>query len=345
MSEKTSKNVNPPANAPSILDSKESKMPAKEPQKLALTASSGAQPGTQTAAPQTPAPQTAAPATPVAAPQTAAPVAAPQTAAPTASDGRNITITASVGKGGSNQQADVSAVQAALKRVGLSVDINGTADAKTIAAIERFQSTALGFSDGRIDPGGRSLTRLNTTADGAMARATTPTPAPGNGASNVTVNFGSRANRAAVLPAPLAVIKDLVAAAGGRSCLINSTARTPEDQARAMYQNLSAGTRIQYAAAGEAVTRVYERLARQGQSRTAIMTAMIEEINRQGPSRVSRHCADFNTLCVVDIDTGSVPYNAFVAAVNAAIADGRVSNFLYPGNSDDPAFHLEIPVR
>lgn len=317
MSEKIAKTTAAPPQ-PSAMEGKTADMPAMKPAQMALEASAGAQRGVVGGTPQT-----------------------------TESDGRNITITASVGRGGSNQAADVRLVQAALKRVGLDVDINGSADAKTLTAIERFQSQALGFQDGRIDPGGRTLTRLNSTADGAMTRTADTTTGTGTGTANnnVTINWGRNANRAAVLPAAETVIKDLVAAAGGRSCTINSTARTPADQARAMYNNLANGTRIQYAAAGEAVTRVYERLARQRKSRAEIMAAMIEEINRQGPSRVSRHCADFTRLCVVDIDTGSVPYNRFVTAVNAALADGRVSNFLYPGNSDDPAFHIEIPIR
>jgi hypothetical protein len=332
MSEKIAKNTKTPAPAP---EPKTSGMPSMMPKPIALEASGGAQKTTTPPTP-TPSPAPAPPAQQTAAPQTAAPQ--------TNSDGRNISLTGSVGRGGTNQAADVRAVQAALKRVGLDVDINGTADAKTITAIERFQSQTMGFQDGRIDAGGRTLTRLNATADGALTRAATPaTPTTGN--SNVTVRFGANANRAAVLPYAMGVIQNLVAAAGGRSCTINSTARTPTDQARAMYNNLIRGTRIQYAAAGEAVTQVFERLHRQGKSRAEIMDAMVAEINRQGPSRVSKHCADFNTLCVVDIDTGSVPYNPFVRAVNAALGDGRVSNFLYPGNSDDPAFHLEIPIR
>ena len=70
---------------------------------------------------------------------------------------------------------------------------------------------------------------------------------------------------------------------------------------------------------------------------TADMTAKIIEI---GPANVSRHCADFNVLCVVDIAPSSIQNKTkFVAAFKA---DKRVSKYFLPPS--DPAYHLEIPV-
>lgn len=46
---------------------------------------------------------------------------------------------------------------------------------------------------------------------------------------------------------------------------------------------------------------------------------------------------------MIDVGPSSVENKArFVAAVEA---DPRVSNFLHPGNSDDSAYHIEIPQR
>ncbi len=285
----------------------------------------------------------------------------------TASNGSNIVIKGSVGKGGDNKYDDVMAVQNALKRVGYTIAADGDFGDKTQTAINSFQTTALGFSDGKIDPGGRTLAKLNATANGAMATKTSPaaptttTPATPPATTKPTTaapvvaapvvaaptminfNWGSNANQGAVSTYARGVISDMVIASGGNSCTINSTARTPEDQARAMYNNLAAGKEISYAAPGAAVTAVFYSSKKAGKNATQIKADMTAEIYRQGPSKVSRHCADFNTLCVVDIDTGSIANGKkFVTTVDG---ESRVSKFLHPGNSQDPAYHIEIPIR
>jgi peptidoglycan hydrolase-like protein with peptidoglycan-binding domain len=77
-------------------------------------------------------------------------------------------IGGSVGLGGSNVPQDVSLVQGMLNAVrALSLEglpplkIDGRIGPLTTAAIKRFQQSTLGFSDGRIDPAGRTLARLN----------------------------------------------------------------------------------------------------------------------------------------------------------------------------------------
>jgi hypothetical protein len=92
-----------------------------------------------------------------------------------------ITIAASVGRGGANQPADVSAVGTALVAVG-----EGRGGAATTpstlellgGAIEAFQrfNRLMPNPDGRIDPGGATLKRLNQVLDdGASAAAITVT--------------------------------------------------------------------------------------------------------------------------------------------------------------------------
>lgn len=80
------------------------------------------------------------------------------------------TISASVGQGAQNFKPDVVNVQELLNKVPpgeggpqVPLKVDGLAWAKTIAAIKRFQSISLGhkWPDGRVDPGGKSLTRLN----------------------------------------------------------------------------------------------------------------------------------------------------------------------------------------
>jgi hypothetical protein len=78
-------------------------------------------------------------------------------------------ITASVGDGGVNVQADVDAVRGLLLRHrrwigrGTTLASAGPADAALTAAIRSFQLGACAYpaADGRVDPGGFTLRRLN----------------------------------------------------------------------------------------------------------------------------------------------------------------------------------------
>lgn len=74
-----------------------------------------------------------------------------------------INITSSVGKGGTNNKTDVKKVQNALNVVypSLALVTDGICGSKTIRRIERFQRRFLNNPDGRIDPNGRTIKRLN----------------------------------------------------------------------------------------------------------------------------------------------------------------------------------------
>lgn len=80
-------------------------------------------------------------------------------------------ISASVGKGGVNRKDDSITVQALLNRVPVDqggpsprLAVDGLPWQKTITAIKKFQSVQLGFKwpDGRVDPNGKTLEKLNT---------------------------------------------------------------------------------------------------------------------------------------------------------------------------------------
>ncbi len=79
-------------------------------------------------------------------------------------------ISASVGAGGVNRKDDARTVQDLLNGVPSAqggplthLAVDGLPWAKTIAAIKRFQQVQLGhkWPDGRVDPGGETLRRLN----------------------------------------------------------------------------------------------------------------------------------------------------------------------------------------
>jgi hypothetical protein len=82
--------------------------------------------------------------------------------------GGEATISASVGVGGRNLAADVRTVQELLNNVppeqggpAPKLAVDGLVGPLTNGAIAKFQRKQLGFSDGRVDPGGPTLKRLN----------------------------------------------------------------------------------------------------------------------------------------------------------------------------------------
>lgn len=89
-------------------------------------------------------------------------------------------IMAKVGRGGINTSQDVKIVQQLLNQNASKMmpfqplAVDGKIGPKTIGAIERYQRVVLKFNnvDGRVDPGGKTITALN--AGGGM----TPTPNP-----------------------------------------------------------------------------------------------------------------------------------------------------------------------
>ncbi len=84
---------------------------------------------------------------------------------------------ASVGDGGKNQSADVRYVQFLLSDhlasgdEGARLQVDGICGPKTREAIKRFQQGQLGFADGRVDPGGPTIRRLQQLHFAALARS------------------------------------------------------------------------------------------------------------------------------------------------------------------------------
>ena len=95
--------------------------------------------------------------------------------------------------------------------------------------------------------------------------------------------------------------------------VISSTARTPRRQAEIMYNNIIANglqkQRDTYKQPGQRVLDVYETQKKAGKSKEEIIQTMTNKINELGASKVSRHCADFNIVNVVDIPHSSLGKN------------------------------------
>ena len=170
---------------------------------------------------------------------------------------------------------------------------------------------------------------------------------PAKGATEVTISWGSNAKRDAVADPSLAILKDVVRAAGLSKATITSTARSATDQARAMYQNLVgqgvAKQKQLYGPAGDQVIDVFVALRDEGRSAQEIKDGMRDAILAIGPSRVSRHCGDPTLLNVFDVGPNSLGDDEAKEAFNAAAAAEvgvRVSKYIpYP---KDPGDHFEI---
>ncbi|WP_239576664.1 hypothetical protein [Archangium primigenium] len=169
---------------------------------------------------------------------------------------------------------------------------------------------------------------------------------PSTPAGAGTIRFGADANQAAVSEHTRQVLQDIMAQAGVADLRITSTARTPERQALAMYNNIqSQGVASQkelYGAPGDRVVDAYVAGKEAGLSRDEILQAMTAQIHAEGPANVSRHMAnDPSALNVIDISPDSIARDQRPAFLEAARNHPSVSRVLDPSNKD-PAFHLEI---
>ena len=159
----------------------------------------------------------------------------------------------------------------------------------------------------------------------------------------MAIKFGPNTKPETVTAFSTQVLEEILTAAGLTSCTISSTARSPTDQARVMYNNI-VGTSVAaqkklYAAAGDLIIDEYVKAKAANKTPAQIQAAMEAKINEIGPTKVSHHAADPNVLCVFDVAPSSIANKpAFEKAVRN---DQRVSKFLLP--PDDPGYHLEIP--
>lgn len=102
-------------------------------------------------------------------------------------------IGGSVGLKGKNVSVDVTAVQELLNlsrgRLGgppQPIAVDGVVGPETVSAISRFQKQNFGWSDGRVDPNGASLAKLNAIADGNGTAPPSSSASPSKGAGGTT---------------------------------------------------------------------------------------------------------------------------------------------------------------
>lgn len=80
----------------------------------------------------------------------------------------DVTIKRSVGADGKNGKADTRKIQKLLNAIFPStlLSVDGDCGPKTIRRIKRFQKRFMAKPDGRVDPSGRTLKKLNAAAPG-----------------------------------------------------------------------------------------------------------------------------------------------------------------------------------
>ena len=122
---------------------------------------------------------------------------------------------------------------------------------------------------------------------------------------------------------------------------ITSTARTPEQQARAMLNNIKkngvASQKKLYAPPGDCVVDVYDPTKSDEEN----YQNMLAENYRQGPTKVSKHCADLSKLNVLDISRRILTEAqistiiTYLESLGARCIDER----------DNHCVHIEIPQK
>ena len=127
--------------------------------------------------------------------------------------------------------------------------------------------------------------------------------------------------------------------------VISSTARTPRRQAEIMYNNIiTKGLQEQrntYKQPGQRVLDVYEIQKKAGKNKDEIIQAMTNKINELGASNVSKHCADFNVVNVVDIPHSSLGANKtkFKTETQKLQNEGKITQIL----DENGCYHIVIP--
>ncbi|MBU2997495.1 hypothetical protein KO500_13685 [Cellulophaga baltica] len=106
------------------------------------------------------------------------------------------------------------------------------------------------------------------------------------------------------------ILKEEGEASGNFNIHITSTARTPYDQARIMYENCkSTGASVQkgiYASSGDQVIDVYTAEDNLGKSKEEVIEKMEDKILEIGPSTVSKHLADPEVMNTFDVSYGNL---------------------------------------
>ncbi|MDG5817055.1 hypothetical protein QA601_18300 [Chitinispirillales bacterium ANBcel5] len=151
------------------------------------------------------------------------------------------------------------------------------------------------------------------------------------------------------------ILSEAALNSGHDSITVSSTIRYPIQQANAMYNNLSNGNRIRYAAPGRAVTAVYDEGVERNLNRETIINNMVTKITQLAKEgkRVSLHCVPeevYNKLNVVDISLNNLSAEKFIESLTKNEKVVRILHAISSIKNTDivqylesePCIHVEI---
>lgn len=125
--------------------------------------------------------------------------------------------------------------------------------------------------------------------------------------SAVSINYSANGINISGKDIPRAAVNKILKMTGYQgNIVISSVARTPEQQARCMLNNIKSNgmdeQRKTYKYEGQQVLNAYNPNLSDEEN----ISRMTQKINEVGPHRVSRHCVDSKDLCVFDVEKSSL---------------------------------------
>lgn len=128
----------------------------------------------------------------------------------------------------------------------------------------------------------------------------------------INVTDSPNANKAVVLPAAEAIVRELAARSGGSACVFTGMIRDAPSQVRVTFANLRTSRLDKqmalYGPADQQDIQVYDASNKTGNFSDRIRPDMSATIVKIGPSKSSRRCGDPKKLYVVDIAPNSIPH-------------------------------------
>lgn len=151
------------------------------------------------------------------------------------------------------------------------------------------------------------------------------------------------------------ILEDIGTKTNNDIIIITSTIRYPQQQAEAMYSNLSRGKRIRYRKPGMLVTEIYDDYTLKGATKEEIINAMTKKIEQLSETnqRVSLHCVSENIYKKCNVLDVSTKMNNAKEFINLLSKKSSVTKIIHPikgvSNSStvifdtsEGAIHIEI---
>lgn len=162
--------------------------------------------------------------------------------------------------------------------------------------------------------------------------------------TDVKIIFAKEKDHLTVSEKSIGIIKQIASASNNPSVYITSSVRSPEDQARIMYNDtVTLGMTQQYilyGPNGDKVIDVYKAMKELNKSREDIIKAMERKIYELGPSKVSLHCGNHNVLNVFDISSNGAKLRNPKDFLSQAYLHKEISKIL--NESERNCYHIEI---